>query len=353
MECTTKFNDFITNISLTDEMKSELRKAYKQLRANLNSHEISKEIITTFLQGSYARHTGVKPVEKEDKIDVDLVVVTRFDSQKITPKQALEAFIPFLEKYYKDKYRMQGRSIGIKLGKCEIDLVPTAIPSSNLQKFFYEAFENDEYSESFFKANATQKAFTEYLNKDDSWKNDPLKIPDREAGKWDDTHPLAQIFWTQNKNRETDGAYIKVVRAIKWWKKNFCLNADSIKSYPLEHFVGDCCPSRKDSLANLITDVLKKIASFDENIKPYLQDRGVPQHDVFGRVSENDYKNFILEVRKISKKANEALSEAEPYKSSMLWRSIFGKEFPVYDEPTHQFTKREEPSSPTKPSRYA
>ena len=69
--------------------------------------------------------------------------------------------------------------------------------------------------------------------------------------------------------------------------------------------------------------------------------------------NENDYKNFILEVRKISKKANEALSEAEPYKSSMLWRSIFGKEFPVYDEPTHQFTKREEPSSPTKPSRYA
>ena len=190
MECTTKFNDFITNISLTDEMKSELRKAYKQLRANLNSHEISKEIITTFLQGSYARHTGVKPVDKEDKIDVDLVVVTRFDSQKITPRQALDAFIPFLEKYYKDKYRMQGRSIGIKLGKCDIDLVPTAIPSSNLQKFFYEAFENDEYSESFFKANATQKAFTEYLNKDDSWKNDPLKIPDREAGKWDDTHPL-------------------------------------------------------------------------------------------------------------------------------------------------------------------
>ena len=54
MECKTKFNDFITNISLNDEMKSELRKAYKQLRANLNSHEISKEIITTFLQGSYA-----------------------------------------------------------------------------------------------------------------------------------------------------------------------------------------------------------------------------------------------------------------------------------------------------------
>lgn len=68
MECKTKFNDFITNISLNDEMKSELRKAYKQLRANLNSHEISKEIITTFLQGSYARHTGVKPVDKEDTI---------------------------------------------------------------------------------------------------------------------------------------------------------------------------------------------------------------------------------------------------------------------------------------------
>ena len=45
MECTTKFNDFISIISLTDSMKQELRTAYKDLKSKLNSNIISKDII--------------------------------------------------------------------------------------------------------------------------------------------------------------------------------------------------------------------------------------------------------------------------------------------------------------------
>ncbi len=353
MDCVTKFNDFISGISLTDEMKQALREAYKQLKANLNSDEISKYIVGMFLQGSFARSTGVRPINKDDKLDVDLVVVTRFDYHKVTPREALDAFIPFLNKYYRGQYRMQGRSIGINIGNCSVDLVPTALPSKTVEFFVTEAFNTDEYADKFFRADSVTNAIKKYAKQDDSWKKEPLKIPDREAGKWDDTHPMAQILWTQDKNANTNGEYIRLVRALKWWKKNFCKNAESVKSYPLEHFIGYCCPSEKKNLASLLVDTLSQMASFNAERKPVLPDHGVPQHDVFGRVDGGDYKNFINQIKNISKKAKEALIEPDNYESSVKWRDIFGEKFPLYEKPTPKLTKREEPSTPTKPTRYA
>lgn len=353
MECVTLFNDFITGISLTDDMKQGLRTAYKQLIKNLNSHEISKSIIGMFLQGSFARSTGVRPINRDDKLDVDLVVVTRFDCRKVTAKEALNAFVPFLDKYYKDLYRIQGRSIGIKIGNCSVDLVPTALPSKTVELFVTEAFNTDEYAEKFFMADSFTNAIKKFARQDESWKNEPLKIPDKDAGKWDDTHPMAQILWTKRKNADTDGGYIRLVRALKWWKKNFCKKADTVKSYPLEHFIGHCCPSKNENLATLLVHTLSKMASYGVGSKPNLPDHGVPQHDVFGRVSSEDYKNFITEIRNLFKKAQAALDEQDNYESSVKWREIFGDKFPLYEKPTPKFTKREEPSTPTKPSRYA
>lgn len=353
MECVTKFNDFITEISLTDKMKQELRSAYKQLKFNLNSDEISKYIVGMFLQGSFARSTGVRPINKDDKLDVDLVVVTRFDYHKVTPKQALDAFAPFLNKYFKNQFRMQGRSIGIKIGNCSVDLVPTALPSKTVELFITEAFNTDEYAEKFFRADSVINAIKKFAKQDDSWKHEPLKIPDREAGRWDDTHPMAQILWTQDRNAATNGQYIRLVRALKWWKKNFCKNADTIKSYPLEHFIGHCCPSAGKNLASLLVDTLAQMASYNADTKPILPDHGVPQHDVFGRVDKEDYKHFINQIKNISKMAQEAFAEPDNYESSVKWREIFGDKFPLYEKPTPTLTKREEPSTPTKPTRYA
>lgn len=149
-----------------------------------------------------------------------------------------------------------------------------------------------------------------------------------------------------------------MVRALKWWKKNYCKNADTIKSYPLEHFIGNCCSVGQESLAALITGTLKKMASYSENTKPNLPDRGVPHHDVFARVEDADYKNFIMNIKKLVVEAENALAELDLFQSSVKWRDIFGPSFPTYDESLNginetKFTKREDYSRPDKPSRYA
>ena len=63
--------------------------------------------------------------------DVDVIVVTKLDKDEYTPEEALDLFVPFLEEHYKDKYRIQGRSIGIELSYVDLDLVVTAAPSES------------------------------------------------------------------------------------------------------------------------------------------------------------------------------------------------------------------------------
>ena len=71
-------------------------------------------MLALFLQGSYCRSIAVKP-QNGNKSDVDVIVVTKLDSEKYTLEEALNLFVPFLDKHYKDKYRIQGRSIGMGL----------------------------------------------------------------------------------------------------------------------------------------------------------------------------------------------------------------------------------------------
>ena len=125
------FKDFLSNIRLSDNQVSDLKTGHTTLRKRLETDEtLSKIIVSTFLQGSYRRSTAVKP-KNGNKSDVDVIVVTKLDSEEYTPEEALDLFVPFLDKYYKGKYRIQGRSIGISLSYVDLDIVPTSAPSES------------------------------------------------------------------------------------------------------------------------------------------------------------------------------------------------------------------------------
>ena len=152
MNCKTNFIDYVSNINLQQYVKDELRDKYKILVERLKKEPIGEHIIASFLQGSVARDTATKSV-KSDKADIDIVVVTDFvctddlnnkDTYKKTPEQALNAFRDFLNKYYSGKWRKQGRSLGIEMSNCCIDLVPTALPSPKMKAILREMFSDTE-----------------------------------------------------------------------------------------------------------------------------------------------------------------------------------------------------------------
>ncbi|MBT2639370.1 nucleotidyltransferase [Bacillus sp. ISL-39] len=339
MEVKSFFTDFLSNIRLTDYQVNDLKTGHTTLRKRLlEDEEISSIIVNTFLQGSYRRATAVRP-KNGNKSDVDVIVVTNLNTDDYTPQEALDLFIPFLDKFYSGKYKMQGRSIGIELSYVELDLVITSAPSESQKDLLnsesvlisesLEELQNWSLSKSWGIFNQEQK-------NEPTWKTEPLLIPDREAGKWEKTDPLAQIKWTWDKNAACNSHYVNVVKALKWWKK---LNPTPKypKGYPLEHLIGTCCPDGIASVAEGVTLTLENIiANYPD--KPVLNDHGVPEHDVFKRITEEEYEEFYNLVEDAASLARQAYDCPDKVESIELWRKLFGSKFP---EPPTNLTKKQ------------
>ena len=354
------FKDFLSNIRLSDNQVNDLKTGHTTLRKRLEEDEIlSKVIISTFLQGSYKRSTAIKP-KNGNKSDVDVIVVTNLDSAEHTPESALNLFVPFLDKHYKDKYRIQDRSIGIKLSYVDLDIVPTSAPSESEASVFRDNAILSQYAVEEFQQDSSLENICSVFSKssdDPQWKTEPLLIPDREAEKWDKTHPLEQIRWTVEKNKNCNLHYINVVKALKWWRKTQYPNAKHPKSYPLEHFIGDCCPDDINNVAEGIVLTLEKIVN-EYSTKPDLPDRGVPEHDVFARITDDEYSDFYDSVCDAAKIAREALDCEDFYDSVCKWRELFGNEFPpapkfLKTNSLTGFTTRTEKSTAVPEGRFA
>lgn len=381
MELNQQFNEFLTNIRPSDTQKEDWKGGAKTLRERLNNYEPLKGIVvSTFLQGSIRRSTAIKPLNGK-RPDVDIVVVTNLDHTQTAPREAMDLFEPFLEKYYPGKWKPQGRSFGISLCYVELDLVITAIPASGEEK---QGLLQLYRSESVLTVNSLEEQNDWRLNKNwkpsggglfesnsasvqdapaTEWKAHPLLLPDRDENKWGRTHPLAQIRWTAEKNRACNGHYINLVRAVKWWRQQ---NSDNLpkypKGYPLEHLIGnalnDGTPSMAKGLVQLIDTFLFRWASFyNESSKPSLSDHGVEEHDVLARLSAEDFCLFYEGLAGAAIIARKALASTDSKESGELWQKLFGTRFPLPGpqggDRSGGFTTPTRPAEPQRTGRFA
>jgi hypothetical protein len=349
MNIDTFFNDFLSEIRLTENQKNDLRRGHRTLRERLASDEtLAKIIIATFLQGSYRRATAIRPVG-DKRADVDVIVVTNLDRFKVTPEEAIKDFIPFLEKYYKGKYRIQGRSIGIELSYVDLDIVITSAPSEVEQRNIYQSrsvtteLSLDEFSSKYpwklasgWDDNGLIKGYStlnESARKAAEWTTKPLWIPDRDAKCWTETHPLQQIQWTWDKNAKTGGAYVNVVKSLKWFKLDKLVDVKHPKGYPLEHMTGDCCPDDITSVAEGVVRTMENFvsqyASFRmSQIVPNFPDRGVPTHNVWKRITKDDFNKFYDHMSNYAAIARKAFDAPKLEAQVKYWKELFGNKFP-------------------------
>ncbi len=351
MELPTYFADFLKEIRPTKSQKDDAKAGHKTLRKRLHADKtLSPIIIDTFLQGSYRRSTAIRP-NGEICFDVDVIVVTKLDENYFTPSQAMKLFEPFLEEHYKDKWVYQGRSIKITLSYVVLDLVVTSAPSeADIKKLSkasvitdatLEEAEDWRLVESWVSPEDRWrpgiKALLELAQKEAEWKLAPLRIPDRDTKQWEDTHPLEQITWTQAKNKACNRHYINVVKALKWSRRLNHATPKYPKGYPLEHIIGQCCPSGISSVAEGVTLTLEEIAvRYAEDVKnervPFLPDHGVPTHDVLHRLSVEDFAAFHTQVCEDAVIARRALDATTVKESANEWRKLFGDKFPAPPE---------------------
>jgi hypothetical protein len=340
------FNDFLAEIRLNEKQRTECRDGHRTLRQKLlDDKDIGNLIVNSFLQGSYRRSTAVQP-QGSSKPDVDVIIVTTIDKDQYTPAEALEYFIPFLKREY-PKYRLQGRSIGLELEHIDLDLVITAAPSESerdvLKSDAASADQELEEAADWRLAKSWHPAgqllrfrdfsLMEKASKDEEWRTSVLYIPDRDADEWTPTNPLEQIRWTRDKNKTTIGHYVNVVKAIKWWRKRACTSIEHPKGYPVEHLVGDCCLDDITSVAEGVTKMLETaVELYAENARvkstPTFPDRGVPEHDLFKRITGADFAAFYGYIKVAARVARKALDAATVKESATLWRELFGDAFP-------------------------
>lgn len=201
------FSDFLSEIRPTDSQLQDAKTGHETLRTRLeNDENLSGLLVSTFLQGSYRRATAILPTG-EQRSDVDVIVVTNLDSHTITPEEALQQFVPFVEKYYKGKYHLRGRSIAIEPSYVDLDLVVTAAPSEAQQSILStDAVRADvtpedvndwrlvkDWIEPPKRVQLEGTRIADAVKSEAEWKAEPLLIPDRDLKTWEKTHPLAQI----------------------------------------------------------------------------------------------------------------------------------------------------------------
>lgn len=347
MELKTDFEIFLSEIRPTENQLKALQFGHKTLRERLNADEgLKKAFVSDFLQGSYRRATAIRP-KNDRRSDVDIIVATKLSEAEYTPAKAMDEFIPFLEKYYNGKWKQQGRSFGIELSYVELDLVLTSAPSeAEIGILRSDAVTSDDdiveaqdwrLHGSWVAISSRDRSDTRTLlakaKSEAEWQAKPLRIPDREANIWEWTHPLQQISWTRDKNARTSGNFVNVVKAIKWWRLEKHEEPKHPKGFPLERLIGECCPDGIVSVAEGVVKTLEKIVSayallVQNGGKPELPDYGVSTHDVFKRISADDFKKFYEQVKEGAALARRAFDAEDRTESGNLWHEMFGSKFP-------------------------
>ena len=116
------FNAFLSNIEPSKTTVSYISSIQTNLRSYLKNHKDYKNVhVDTFLSGSYAKHTSIRPVSGDKKRDVDIVVVTTYSAKDDACDVLEELKDVLLEKADYNTARVQHHSVGIEMGGISVD----------------------------------------------------------------------------------------------------------------------------------------------------------------------------------------------------------------------------------------
>jgi len=281
------FEEFLHNIEPSPTTKKYVSSIQTNLRDFLGSHEVYKEkVVDTFLTGSYAKHTCIRPTKYDGKTDVDITVVTNYTETDNSKDVLDELYKVCKEKY--DNVTKQSRSIGIEMEATEIDVVPMI---------------EDKISSMY-------------------------KIGNKKDGNWKKTNPKGHIEWCSKVNKENDNKFVRIVKIFKWWRKNNCPNDIKYpKGITLEKIIADnlydCCNTYEDIVFNTMKNIKSEFEHYIENgLKPFIADPGIPSDNLSDSYEFNDFKSFYEKIKMHIKLLEESNFSNES------WRKVFGTEFP-------------------------
>lgn len=281
------FESFLSDIEPSSSTVQLISSAQNSLRSYLEGHESYVDVCEdTFLSGSYAKHTAIRPAKDDDNRDVDIVVNTNHDITSNSADAIIELRDALLDSSKYESARLQSHSVGISLSKLDIDVVPLATDGG------------DWY------------------------------IGDIDNGNWTKTDPKGHLEWSSQVDKEHDGKYKPVVKILKWWRREKCPDGERWpKGIALEKIVSDCFPEDVSHYEDIVIGVFQNLVDeykldISMGLVPQIEDPSVPGNDLAAGYSIADFRGFINEVESALKILNEEGS------TNTSWRKVLGGRFP-------------------------
>lgn len=312
------FDQFLSNIEPDKDAVAYAQEAHKPVRDFLEHDEdFGKYVESTFLYGSYRRYTAVGDIK-----DVDIVVIINVDpdDEVNTPQKVLRRLKTALARYYDDPENpaYQRRSIRVNDPLPDnpdvlmtLDIIPAVAPNGADQ---------------------------------------PLKVPDREARTWIQSHPKGHIDTTSALNRDeySGGRFVPLVKMMKSWWRYQCeerqpeVERPKPKGFWVECLAAESFDPTQRSWADHFIAVLRKISERFDGVSevPQLQDPGLPDQALRTSMTFEEFRVFMCAVNDSLRLAITARDRVDYLESSVVWRDIFGDLFPLYEEEVTELTER-------------
>ena len=193
--CEDLLYDLLGDIEPTATQRKAAARSQNCLRDALYDSSFGSRIVDTYLSGSYARDTAVRPLD-----DVDVVVIVDPRTWEIgwfsgtpDPSKVLTSFANAIRRRYPDSsVHLQTRSVGLKLYHLDIDVIPAIDAGGNV-----------------------------------------LRIPDRSKGDWIKSAPKRHTELATDVNNMRDGRFKPLVKLLKTWNNNLPSTAH-VKSFLIE-----------------------------------------------------------------------------------------------------------------------
>lgn len=289
------FKEFQSNIEPSRTTRQEIQRIHTNLRSFLsNEGSYSKIVDSTFLSGSYAKNTCIRPVRSDRKRDVDIDVVTTYTlkDDPVAILEELETVLRMQPTY--NTTRRQSHSVCVEMSGLDIDVVPLIFDRGT----------------------------------------DHYYIGSRDTGSWAIATPKEHIQWSSDVNQNNDMKYKPLVKLFKWWRRENCPNGVRFpKGIALEAIIANNLGDVSSSTENLMIETMRSIVRVYKeyaigHLVPVLHDPAIYSNNLLAKTSAYDFKMYIDKLEE-----HLSLIDTEG-KNNNVWKKILGDEFPSQDRKT-------------------
>ncbi len=285
------FEVFRTRIEPSEKQKESISSSHLKMRGILeNSKEI--HVVETFLTGSYARQTMIRPLR-----DVDYFVKVHYTYHKNdSPIQILRKITRILQKAYPySRISIRPPCVTIRFAFCHFEIVPAIGIEGNEELF---------------------------------------KIPANNGRGWQYTYPKIPDKWMIQENKVAGGLFKPTIKMIKRWRdihkvplRSFHLEMlarMAFNSYKIENFVQGVWAFLKNTTYllnyNQYTPFIEEPGRKNVYVDKYLFD---------DRLKLAFVKKKLYFAHRHAEKSFDYMSKGRTRSAERLWRNILGPEFPV------------------------